>query len=130
MGDVPEDFLDDFARGEFPAREAVDWLRHDADPETQRDVNEFLDAGLSLEWAFAAADQDMPHPSEWDHVTLDRDMNGDWDVIITAGGETFTIDAADNDEIAADTIWADFWFHVIDEYDIDVDKDISSPGGD
>lgn len=125
--DVPDRFTDAFEQGEFPASDARSWMiSPDADESAVRDIRDFVDAGLSFEWAFAAASADLPHPSEWDAATIQRDPDGSWDVIITTNdGQTVVIDAAADDEIATDNIWGDFWFHVVDEYDIDVEKEIN-----
>jgi hypothetical protein len=126
MANFPDDFTEGMEEGAFPASEARAWLQDNPMDDDAASVRGFIDAGLSMEWAFAATEANLPHPSDWESATIQRDSDGSWDVIITTdSGDTAVIDAAASDEIASDNIWGDFWFHVVDEYDIDVEKEIN-----
>lgn len=126
MADVPDRFLDGWREGFWPHDSAVEWMNEN--PEAKEQIEAYEGYGISEEWAFAFADQNVPAPTEWEHVSIERESDGTWDVhILTEGGEAFTIDAANSDELASDYIFADLYF-LFDEYDIDVDKDIDYSG--
>lgn len=128
MADIPDEFLDDWRDGHFPAESAREWMRDNAISDEASDVRGFLEDGLSLEWSMAAADNDLPRIEDWDHVTIHRDIDESWDVIISAGGETFTVEAANGDTIAQDQIWGDFWYDVVLDHDIPVERDFEGYG--
>ncbi len=125
MPEVPDEFYEEARAGEFPANYFFDQLRN-MDEDLQEHVQEAMDDhNMSAEWAVMTAYHDISaDPHSWEHVTITRDAEGDWAVVITDGGETTTI-RFDNDDVAEDLIWTDLYWHLTGE-GIEFDKEIDS----
>lgn len=126
MTDIPEEFYQDAKDGEFSAAEFQDWLQADADEDTREYIDEAMEHNMSMEWAVMLGYHGgSPDPHDWDNVTISRDSEGDWAVLINDGnGNDFAV-RFDNDDIAEDMIWSDLYWHLEAE-GIEFDKDIDS----
>jgi hypothetical protein len=126
MPDIPEEFYEDAKAGELGASGFMEWLREDGDEETQEYIEDALENNLSVEWAVMVGyNEGSSDPHDWEGVSINRDSDGDWNVIIRDNdGNTFAI-PFDNDDLADDLIWSDLYWHLEAE-GIEFDKDIDS----
>lgn len=128
MPSIDPEFVEDARSGHFPVNDFLAYIAEEGNEEIRDHVDEALENGLSMEWAAMTCDADVsPDFEEWDHVTIARDQDGEWSVVVVDGeGETFNFSFTD-EEAAQDLIWADLYFH-LQEYGVEFDKDIDSVG--
>lgn len=121
--DIPDEYSETAFSEAFPAEDFREWLEDGAHDETREAIEASLEAGFSLEWSVTIVDHGID-PESIEHVGIHRDDSG-WTV--TIDGET--IAEFDDDDLASDYIWADLYWHMLDN-GIEFDKDIHSVGGD
>lgn len=123
--EIPDDFYDDAVSGELRGGEVQEWLSREAGEDEREHFEDAFEHNISMEWAVILGNEGLSaNPHDWDNVLISRDMDGDWAVVITEDGESVSVKFG-NDDIADDLIWADLYWHLLDE-GVEFDKEIDS----